>query len=243
MIEARPFRLVAGARNHHEIYCAQEKSDLPSAAQVSPRRGRLVMKLVAATVAVALVLFAGLAVHAQTPTDPEGVFRATIAAFNAGDAAASASYFSEDATLTRVCPPAGTCRGRAEIQAALEREIAEGVQAEIRSLTVDGDTLTIQLAESAPGFAELGIERVYINITAIVQNGKITSMADELDLTDSQTATFAAALEEETQGELPATGTGFAPGPVRSQWWLFLALLTLGAGWVAAGLTLRNMRR
>lgn len=198
------------------------------------------MKVLAATAAIAIALVLGHVAMAQTPTDPEGVFRAAVAAFNAGDAAAAASYFSEDATITGLCPPANVCHGRAEIQAQLDEEIAHGAQDEIRSLTVSGDTVTIQLTESAPGFAELGIQRIYINITATVQNGKITSMTDELDLSDSQTATFAQSMEQEAQNSLPGAGTGYAAAPVRTQWWLLVALVIVGAGSVTVGLSVRR---
>lgn len=198
------------------------------------------MKTLAAIAAIAIALVLGHAVQAQTPTDPEGVFRAIVAAFNAGDARTSASYFSEDVTVTGLCPPANVCHGRAELQAQFEEEIANAAQDEIRSLTVDGDTIVVALTESVPGFAVLGIERVYINITATVQDGKITSMTDELDLSDSQTATFAQAVAEEEQGSLPATGTGYAPKAPRTEWWLLLALALIGTGAVAASLKLRT---
>ena len=198
------------------------------------------MKALTATAAILLALFLVPTIRAQTPTDPEGVFRAAVDAFNDGDAALSASFFSEDATITGLCPPANVCHGRAEIQAQLEEEIAQGAQDEIRSLTVSGNTAVIELTESAPGFAELGIERIYINITAIVENGKITSMTDELDLTDPQTATFAQAVEEEAQGGLPATGTGYSPRTSPTPWWLLAVLAVLGTGTIAAGLKMRT---
>jgi len=193
------------------------------------------MKAVAGTIALVAVISLGAAVHAQAPTDPEAVFRAAVDAINAGDAAAAAAYFSEDATVTGLCQPANVCHGRAEIQQALEEEIAHDVRDEIRSLTVSGDTVTVALSESSPGFAEFGVERIYINITATVQDGLITSMIDELDLTDEQTATFAQALEQQGAPSLPPTGTGYAAPSDHSAWWVLAALLAFGAGTLAVG--------
>jgi len=193
------------------------------------------MKAIAGAIAMIVAVSLGVAVHAQTPTDPEGVFRAVVDAFNAGDAAAAAAYFSEDATVIGLCQPADACHGRAEIQGALEEEIAHNAQDEIRSLTVNGDTVTVALSESSPGFAEFGIERVYINITATVQNGLITSMVDELDLTDEQTATFARAMEQQGESSLPPTGTGYTAPTDHIGWWVLAALLAFGGGALAVG--------
>lgn len=193
------------------------------------------MKPFIAIVAVAIAVAVGAVAYAQTPTDPEGVMRAAIDAFNAGDAEASAAFFSEDVTVTGLCPPANVCHGRAELQAFLEIEIAEGAQDEIRDLTVDGNTVVVQLTERVPAFAELGIERVYITLTATVEDGLITSMVDELDLSDPQTATFVQALEGGEEPALPDSGTGYEASVHDAPWWALVALVTLGAGLLTAG--------
>ncbi len=168
--------------------------------------------------------------------------RAAIDAFNAGDAAGAASYYAEDATVTRLCPPANACQGRAQIEAAIEREIAEGVQAEIIELTVNGNVVDARIQETAPGFAELGIERVVINITATVENGLITEMTDELDLSDPQTATFAQALAGEEAGA-PVTGTGFTAQSSPLAPSVAASLLLLGGVLLATGLAVRRAAR
>ncbi len=184
---------------------------------------------------------------AQRATDPEGVLRATIDAFNSGDATMAASFFAEDATATGLCPPANVCHGRAEIQGQLQKEIAEQAHDEIRDLTVNGNTVVAHLAETAPGFAEIGIERTYITVTATVRDGLITSLADELDLTDPQTAKFAQALQQEEASQLPASGTGYSTS--RSAWPLTTAtaLLLAGgvfllAGWRLTAISRKNAR-
>jgi hypothetical protein len=194
--------------------------------------------VVIATLAVALGV--GAAVQAQTPADPESVVRAFVDAFNAGDAEASASYFAEDGTAEGPgCRPSGVCRGRAEIQAALQAEIDEGVQDEILDLTVSGNTVSVRIAETAPGLAELGVERIIILLTATVEDGEITSATGEFDLSDGQTAMFAAALEEQAEEpSLPESGTGYA-SPASSPPWRSPAglavLAVLGAGLLAGG--------
>ncbi len=179
---------------------------------------------------------------AQQPTDPEGVLRAIVNAFNAGDAATVASYFAEDATATGFfCPPAGVCHGRAEIQGQLEREIAEGAQDEITSLSVNGNVVTAQVTESAPGFSEIGIQRVVVTVTATVEEGLVTLLTDELDLSDSQTATFAQALKQaEEPAGVPSTGTGYVREAHKSSWTVVLAMLLTGLALVTTGGALRR---
>ena len=198
----------------------------------------------AGAVLAAMIATTTLLVSAQTPTDPESVFRGAIDAFNRGDAAASAAFFSEDVTVTGLCQPAGVCHGRAELQAAIEEEIAHQGHDEILSLTVNGDVVTAQISETFPDFAELGIERIYINIAATVQDGLITSMTDELDLSDVQTAKFAQAVEQEQEPSgVPAAGTGYAPAS--DETWLTLAagLFLIGVLGTSAGWTLRRKAR
>ncbi len=202
---------------------------------------RSLLLTAALVVALGGLAFRAEAASAQRAADPEGVVRAVVAAFNARDAATAASFFAEEATATGLCRPANVCHGRAEIQGQLEKEIAEGAQDQIRDLTVNGDTVILHVSETAPGFAELAIDRTYITVMATVQHGLVTSLSDELDLTDPQTAKFAQALEQEQSG-LPASGTGYtaghSPGP-----FAVIALLAIGGALcVPAAGTLRRRR-
>lgn len=194
-------------------------------------------------VLVATLAWTALPASAQTAGDPESIVRGAIDAFNRGDAVASAAYFSEDTTVTGLCQPAGVCHGRAELQAAIEEEVAHRGHDDILSLTVSGSVVTMQIAETFPDFVDLGIGRIIINITATVENGLITEFTDELDLADSQTATFVAAMEGEEPSNMPAAGTGYAPSSDES--WLLYAtgLLVTGVLATFAAWAVRPRRR
>lgn len=200
------------------------------------------MKLVAFLCAIAIAVLSLTLVQrpadAQQPGDPEAVVRAMLDALNQGNIDAFASYLSDDATATGFCRPTGVCNTKAEIVAATSAEIAEGVQAEIRSLSVRGNTVTTQLTESAPAFAALGIQRVFIDVTFTVVDGKVTRFDDQLDLSDPQTATFAAALEggdPAEPGQVPSTGDGAMQRERTSAPWLIAPVLLAGGALIVIG--------
>lgn len=204
------------------------------------------MKTVVVGLAVLAVGLSGLAttpVRAQQQPDPETVVRAWVEAFDSGNIDEFASYLSDDATASGFCRPSGVCNSKAEILAATSAEIAEGVHAEIRRLTVEGNTVIVQLTEAAAAFAELGVERVYIDLAVTVVDGKVTHFDDQFDLTDPQTATFVAALEGDGAAEpsaIPATGDGSAAGVRRSIEWPPIALLVGGVAIVLLGVSRRG---
>jgi hypothetical protein len=120
-------------------------------------------------------------------------------------------------------------------------EIAEGAHDEIRGLTVNGDVVTVLITETAPGLAALGIERTYITVTATVRDGLVTSLTDELDLSDPQTAKFAQALAQLEQTDLPAAGTGYTTnGRSSGTTFAILALIFAGSLLLTVGGRLRT---
>jgi hypothetical protein len=185
------------------------------------------------------------AIAAQQQSDPETVVRAMFGAFNNGNIDEFASYVSDDATATGFCRPAGSCHNKAEIAAATSAEISEGVHAEIRTLSVSGNTVTVQISEAGPGLAELGVERVYINVTFTVVDGKVTQFDDHFDLNDPQTATFVQRLEgaeSERPSAVPATGDGPARESDPFGALFLIALLASGATMVLLGAAHRHRR-
>lgn len=199
-----------------------------------------------AALSLALVILAPMGVGAQQQPDPGTAVRAWVETFNSGDIDEFASYLSDDSTATGFCRPAGVCHSKAEIIAATSAEIAEGVHAEIRSLTVNGNTVVVQLTEAAPSFAQLGIERVYIDLVVTVVNGKVTTFDDQFDVSDSQTARFVRALEGESQqpSAVPSTGDGSALVPHTTELSpLNAVLFASGAALLVIGAALANRRR
>jgi len=202
--------------------------------------------LLASAVVLGLLGLGTTSASAQQPKEPEAVVRAMFDAFNNGDIEQFSSYLSDDATATRLCGPAAPCKGKAAIAQATQAEIAEGVHADIRDLSVNGGTVVVHISEAAAGFAELGIERVYITVTFTVVDGKVTHFDDVLDLSDPQTAKFAQALGEGESAPaeprtVPSTGTGGSSR--RDNFPLVPVLLLALAGSVVLAAGVRTERR
>ena len=167
--------------------------------------------MIALPIAVAvglLTMIAATTAQAQTPTtaqDLTAIFRQFTDAVNAGDVDVALATFTEDATWVRGgrCPPGG-CTGQAAIRGELEKDVADHHRIDIVDTQVSGSTLTARVELRTDGTRAAGVERIIQMFTVEFRGDKMSALRARPDLTDSQTAAFAAPR---------APATGFGPQP------------------------------
>ncbi len=160
------------------------------------------------------------------------VVSARRAAFRRGDIAAVMAVFTDDAVFEGfgLCA-AAPCVGKAAIQKEFERQLADKYADTTTSgsARVSGDTFTSRIEIVSDSIKAAGVERIMATTTSVVKGDKISSIRYVLDLSDAQTAKFAAAQK------LPRTGGNASPNNV---WLMALAGIMLLAG----GYALRRLR-
>jgi DNA-binding beta-propeller fold protein YncE/ketosteroid isomerase-like protein len=121
-----------------------------------------------------------------------GLLRQHYEAINKWDAAATATFFTDDAALVRGgCPPQTPCVGTAAIQIQLGRDRTIEYRYSVISIQVSGDTATGRAEFRNLNIKNSGLERVIETFTATFKGDKISRLVHELDVSDSQTAAFA----------------------------------------------------
>ena len=170
----------------------------------------------------------------QQPADPVAVVQAFVAAINSGDADAAAALFATDDVLAA---PMHTFAGREEIAADLQGFIDQGGTLTTIDVDLVGDTVTATQEVRQPQIAAFGIDRIIRIDTFVVIDGEITSLSPRPDISDPDTARFAASqmgamgggggggMMTPSPGALPATGSGgLADGRGNPGTWLPLSL-------------------
>ncbi len=147
-------------------------------------------------------------------------------ALERGDVAGVMATYADDAVFEGwgLCAPA-PCVGKGAIQKEIEREVADKmtVANQPRTVRVSGDKMTGTAEIRSDSIKAAGADRVIVSVTAEVKGEKITSLRYVLDLSDAQTAKFAAAQK------LPKSGGDASPNEA---WLMTLAGLgLLGLGW------------
>ncbi len=153
-------------------------------------------------------------------------------AFRRGDVAAVMGFYTDDVMLEGfgLCA-AAPCVGKAAIQKEIERQVADKFAGtEIPGTArVSGDTLTFRSEVVSDSIKAAGVERIIVSLTTVVKGDKISSIRYVLDLSDAQTAKFAAAQK------LPKSGGDASPNEA---WLMALA----GIIFLAGGYVLRRLR-
>ena len=141
------------------------------------------------------VLFAIVApggAMAETPRDAAVVYQEHIDAINRGDAATAAAVFTSDGVLIIVGCPAGTGCVGAAIQARIQASINANSRAKIVSIQRNNNIITAVEQWRGDPMRAAGVERAVFKVTMTFTGDKISRRVVEPDLSDPQTARFAA---------------------------------------------------
>jgi len=142
--------------------------------------------------AVLLTTVAPSGAQAQSPRDAAVVYQEHIDATNRGNAAAAAAVFTADGVLIIGGCPAGTgCVGTA-IQARIQASINAHLRGTILYIQQDNNIITAVEQWRGDPMNAAGIERAVFKVTLTFTGDKIARRVVELDLSDPQTARFAA---------------------------------------------------
>lgn len=132
---------------------------------------------------------------APTPTpglDLAAILRQHYDAINKDDGPGVLALLTDDAALVRaVCSSRAPCVGTAAIQLQLERDRVGQYRYIVVSIQVSGDTVTGRAELRNVNIKNIGLERVIENFNATFKGDKISQLAHQLDLSDSQSAAFA----------------------------------------------------
>jgi hypothetical protein len=159
--------------------------------------------------AVLLATVAPNGAQAQSPRDAAVVYQEHIDATNRGSAAAAAAVFTDDGVLIIGGCPAGTgCVGTA-IQARIQASINANLRGTIVSIRRNNNIITAVEQWRGDPMRAAGIERAVFKVTLTFTGDKISRRVVEPDLSDPQTARFAAPPVPPTPAVIPPqTGDG-----------------------------------
>jgi hypothetical protein len=145
-------------------------------------------------------------VWAQAPRDAAVVYQEHIDATNRGDAARAAAVFTSDGVLIIGGCPAGTgCVGSA-IQARIQASINGNLRGTIVSIRRNNEVITAVEEWRGDPMRAAGVERAVFKVTLTFAGDKIARRVVEPDLSDAQTARFAA-----PPAAAPATAPAVTP--------------------------------
>jgi len=149
----------------------------------------------------------GGAARAQIVAPIDHLHQRQIDALNAGDLAATISFFADDAQVaTGGCTPV-PCIGKAAIQREVASQIENHAHVTILNPRVSGNTLTETEDIAYDPFRAVGISRVRFTFITEWRGNKIISARGVPDFNDPMTVAF---LQSQTQASVrpPATGDG-----------------------------------
>jgi len=184
-------------------------------------------KLITSILAVVVMLVMASQSAMAQATDPLSVMKASLDAINAGDVDVAVATFADDAVFTT---PTGSFKGKDQIRSAIMADVANHVQIEATNFQVAGDKVTYSFKQSNDRLRGLGIDFINGNSEAIIQNGKIMSLAGTL--TPESRAAIQKAMAAAPQ-VMPNTGATDSPIG------MLLALGSLGV-LVGAGIKVRQ---
>jgi hypothetical protein len=185
-------------------------------------------KLITSILAVVVMLVMASQSALAQAADPLSVMKASLDAINAGNVDVAVATFADDAVFTT---PTGSFKGKDQIRRAIMADVANHVQIEATNFQVAGDKVTYSFKQSNDRLRGLGIDFINGNTEAIIQNGKIMSLAGTL--TPESRATIQKAMAAAPQ-VMPNTGATDLPNAM-----LLLALGSLGV-LVGAGIKVRQ---
>ena len=143
-------------------------------------------------VSAALIAFFASAAGAQT-TDAGALYRQFQEAINRGDADEAIALLADDASWLRdpACRPA--CMGKARIRQEIQRQIGDHNATSAFTWEAKGSAVVVRFEHRSDFTRKRGFERRIQLDTVTARDGKIGSIESGLDMSDPQTAAFAAA--------------------------------------------------
>jgi hypothetical protein len=126
--------------------------------------------------------------------DPASVHQRYIDATNRGDVAGAVALFAEDAVYQGGSCQPNPCVGQMAIQGDIDGNVASHVHVTRISAQVDGDTLTWRSEVVADGVRAAGVDRIVTLGTTQVRDSTIVKHLFRFDVSDPQTAAYAAFL-------------------------------------------------
>ena len=126
--------------------------------------------------------------------DPASVHQRYIDATNRGDVAGAVALFAEDAVYQGGSCQPDPCIGQIAIQGDIAGNVASHVHVTRISAQVDGDTLTWRSEVAADGVRAAGVDRIVTLGTTQVRDSTIVKHQFHFDMSDPQTAAYAAFL-------------------------------------------------
>jgi hypothetical protein len=126
--------------------------------------------------------------------DPASVHQRYIDATNRGDVAAAVALFAQDAVYQGGSCQPDPCVGQVAIQGDIAGNVASHVHVTRISALVDGDTLTWRSEVVADGVRAAGVDRIVTLGTTQVRDSTIVKHQFRFDVSDPQTAVYAAFL-------------------------------------------------
>jgi len=207
------------------------------------RRAELGMhhQLFVSTLGVLVALLVSVGAVSAQPQDPESVFGAFEAAFNAHDEEATLIRFADDGVVRTTPPSPGTTgvfSGKDQIRAWLRGALAQGnVHEESSSIQVAGNTVTALSRTATDALKQLDASPAESNVEVVIQTGRIQSMtrAGTPEWVAKLQAGLARTQAAPAQAPSALPRTGDVPSPIAGA-------LGLGAVLLAAGLALRRWR-
>ncbi len=134
------------------------------------------------------------------PQDVRTVFERHVENLNRGDLTSVMEDYADDAVFQAADCARSPCVGKAAIQRAHAREIADHARITISDIEVSGETLTSRFEARSDLIRSFGVERIAGRLTVESRDGKISLPRAALDLSDAQTATYLQAQARAAQG-------------------------------------------
>ncbi len=155
------------------------------------RRAELGMhhQLFVSTLGVLVALLVSVGAVSAQPQDPESVFGAFEAAFNAHDEEATLIRFADDGVVRTTPPSPGTTgvfSGKDQIRAWLRGALAQGnVHEESSSIQVAGNTVTALSRTATDALKQLDASPAESNVEVVIQTGRISGVGEDAGRTSA----------------------------------------------------------
>ena len=185
----------------------------------------LTAMVLAVTLVLAISVLPTTGRPASAEEDLEAVYRRLIDEVYAGDLAAIAAFYTDDAVFD--AGPCMPCVGPEEIQAGWATFVAFNWVITVISVEVSGNTVSARQEGRSASIRAAGLERVILLETVEFTGKLISSHQNRPDFEDEQTVAWLVFL---AQREAPDTGSG--PSPAGNSGFLWSLLLIAAAGLV-----------
>ncbi len=144
--------------------------------------------------------------------DPETVYRMVVGAMNRGDAAAAASFFTDDAVIVTgsTCPSSNPCIGKAGALKNFQAQAAQHTRGDLLVVTATANTVQTLQTIRHDRIKEAGLDRIIGNSTVTFSGTLISRLIMGSNADDPQTAAFAKWQQAQSASPASAASTASA---------------------------------